>query len=316
MPCRADQTRRSPPSLLHHERITSLRRSCDAGSNRSLRKRPETADLLLGILVQVRHGWKRLKTGAESYSTSEINSWIRNFLHPSNSREWFHVNDGAMILPRYRAAPYTGSVDNIPVHLCTHLIYSFAGLDETTWRVKSLEPYWDLDQGGFKQLVALKQKNPQLKVTFAIGGWNEGATKYSDLVSDPKRIGIFANSVLDWITTYGFDGVDLDWEYPADAARGGRSQDKANLITLLRALRKVIGDKLLTIATCIPENKIAAGYDVPELVKLVDFIHVMAYDLRGGWDSVIGNHVSLFPSSNDLGLYRKLTVVSHRNAIP
>ncbi|XP_003747412.1 acidic mammalian chitinase [Galendromus occidentalis] len=209
---------------------------------------------------------------------------------------------------RYRVAPYTGSVENIPIHLCTHLIYAFAGLDENTWKVKSLEPYWDLDLGGFNQLVALKQKNPKLKVSFAVGGWNEGATKYSDLVSDPNRIKIFVDSVMQWITTFGFDGLDLDWEYPADAARGGKSQDKANLIVLLRALRQALGEKLLTIATCIPVEKIAAGYDVPQMVKYVDFIHVMAYDLRGSWDNVIGNHVSLYPSANDRGLYSKLTV--------
>lgn len=46
---------------------------------------------------------------------------------------------------RYRAAPYTGNVLTLPVDKCTHVIYTFLGLDESTNRVKYLDPFLDID---------------------------------------------------------------------------------------------------------------------------------------------------------------------------
>ena len=207
--------------------------------------------------------------------------------------------------------PHTGDVDNIPVHLCTHLVYTFAGLDETTWQVKSLEPRWDIDQNGFRKLVALKSKSPSLKVSFAIGGWVESVKKYSDLASDSRRIRTFVRSVRKWIDAYNFDGVDLDWEYPADSSRGGKPRDRKNFIKLLRALRRALGSKhLLTVAVGAPDFRVNESYKVRRIARLVDFIHVMTYDMRSARDKIVANHVSLYPSSGDEAAFRKLTVVS------
>ncbi|XP_022673141.1 endochitinase-like [Varroa destructor] len=210
---------------------------------------------------------------------------------------------------RYRPAPYTGSVSNIPTNLCTHVIYSFAGMDWSTGKVKSLEPDWDIGQNGLRQLTALKQKNPKLKVSFAVGGWNEGVQKYSQMAASPERRKIFVESVASWIYTYGFDGFDLDWEHPADLARGGDRADKENLIKLLKELRDAIGSKkLLTIAVFSTKEKIGLAYDVPNVAKYCDYIHVMTYDLRANWDGKLGNHVALYSGPYDQGRFTELTV--------
>lgn len=85
---------------------------------------------------------------------------------------------------------------------------------------------------GIQEFVGLKRKRADLKVSFAIGGWNEGSTKYSTMASTAAGRDAFASSVAALIKQHGFDGVDLDWEYPG--TRGGKPVDKANFVLLLQ----------------------------------------------------------------------------------
>lgn len=56
-----------------------------------------------------------------------------------------------------------------------------------------------------------------------MGGWNEGSVKYSTVAASATLRATFIQSALELVQTYGFDGFDLDWEYPAQ--RGGASAD-------------------------------------------------------------------------------------------
>ena len=67
---------------------------------------------------------------------------------------------------------------------------------------------------GFRKVADLKHVNPKLKITLAIGGWNEGSTKYSEMARDPNKRKLFSESVVKFLKQYNFDGLDLDWEYP------------------------------------------------------------------------------------------------------
>lgn len=71
----------------------------------------------------------------------------------------------------------------------------------------------------------------------AVGGWNEGSIKFSTVAASPAlRQRFIANSV-EFCRTYNFDGVDLDWEYPAQ--RGGDDTfDKENHAKWLEELRQ------------------------------------------------------------------------------
>lgn len=68
--------------------------------------------------------------------------------------------------------------------------------------------------GAYKTAVGLKQVNPNLKVLIAIGGWNEGGKKYSDMAATKMSRDKFVQSVVTFLQEHQFDGLDLDWEYP------------------------------------------------------------------------------------------------------
>lgn len=59
----------------------------------------------------------------------------------------------------YRPGRGAFSIDEIEPDLCTHIVYSFAGLNTTTWTITSLDPYMDLEddygkgEGGVTILV-------------------------------------------------------------------------------------------------------------------------------------------------------------------
>ena len=72
--------------------------------------------------------------------------------------------------------------ENIDPALCTHIIFAFARLNDS-----KLEPFeWNDDdsewsKGMYTRMMALKQKNPKLKITLAVGGWNVGPGKPKQL---------------------------------------------------------------------------------------------------------------------------------------
>ncbi len=83
----------------------------------------------------------------------------------------------------YRRDPFTFTPAEADPALCTHLIYAFAGLDADTMEIVALDREMDIVSGYYKAAVGLKSQNPDLKVMIAIGGWNEGGKKYSDMAS-------------------------------------------------------------------------------------------------------------------------------------
>ena len=178
---------------------------------------------------------------------------------------------------------------DIDSSLCSHLIYAFASLG-TTNRIQLFDPK---DDQAYKDFIGIKKRNPEVKVLLAIGGWIEGSEKYSQIVSNPETRSTFVQSVFQILTKYGFDGLDLDWEYPA--ARGGKPEDKQNFVSLVRELKAAFSDKgyELTAAVGATAFSAAAAYDIPQLSNLLDAIHVMTYHFHGTWKLQTGLNAPL-----------------------
>ena len=195
--------------------------------------------------------------------------------------------------------------DNVDGSLCTHLIYSFAGLDTTNWNIKTLDAWLDLEDNyglkGFKKATDLRLKYPHLKVMIAIGGWNEGSQKYSEMAGDDTKRGKFVNSTVEFLKKYSFDGLDLDWEYPGK--RGGSASDKKNFIKLIKELREAFNEDkfLLTAAIGAAKGTIDISYDVAAMYKYLDFVNVMCYDYHGKWDKKTGHNAPLKARPDETG---------------
>lgn len=154
--------------------------------------------------------------------------------------------------------------------LVTHINYAFADVSPTFDGLVIQNP------AKLKRVVALKEKNPGLKVLLSVGGWGSGG--FSEMARDKKLRRKFAKDCARVIEEYGLDGIDIDWEYPGRSTSGIASSpdDKENFNLLMKDIRKAIGKgKLLTMATMTT----VGIYDYSKLIPLVDWFNIMAYDL-------------------------------------
>ncbi|KAI1301456.1 Chitotriosidase-1 [Halotydeus destructor] len=185
-------------------------------------------------------------------------------------------------------------------YFCTHINYAFAVLDGESLTIKIHDSWADEDNNFMKRVVGLKEKNGRLKVLLAIGGWNDSeGDKYSRLVASPASRRKFIVHALHFVAKYGFDGIDLDWEYPScwqaecDKGNAHDRENFAQFVTELHAELKARG-LLLTAAVSPSKKVIDAAYDVPVLAHKLDWINLMAYDYHGAWDKHAEHHAPLF----------------------
>ncbi len=187
---------------------------------------------------------------------------------------------------------------------------------------------WDnQDRGIMKRLIMLKARFPHLKTAFSIGGWTLSG-QFASVTADSVKRKKLIDSSIAFANKFGFDGIDIDWEYPVVGgnldsampgvnyaeANPGFATDATNYTTFLKELRAAInangaasdrprtksGKIEISIAVGLgPKTIDAVNY--ADFIDYVDTVNLMAYDFNGGWSGVVSHNAPLYDNNGQAG---------------
>ncbi|MEV0291709.1 glycoside hydrolase family 18 protein [Kribbella sp. NPDC050820] len=229
-------------------------------------------------------------------------------------------------------------VKNGTAERLTHINYAFGFVDEHGTCISS-DPWADYQRpftaeqsvsgkadgpgqalnGNLNQLKQLKQKFPKLRISISLGGWT-GSKYFSDAALTPESRAAHVKSCLDlWLkgnlpglpagAAKGvFDGIDLDWEWPASEGNPGnviRPEDKQNFTALVREYRRQL-DRLswpnrYNLTAFLPANPVQVdrGFEVKKLFKDLTFGTTQGYDYHGSWDPITNQQSAIDGPAGD-----------------
>lgn len=116
-------------------------------------------------------------------------------------------------------------IQDLQSHLMTHLVYKSAYLSDdgaiklgdSFADIEHLYPTVNIEEesilGSFGQLITLRKQQPHLKNIISIGGWkrSENFSSLSSTVAGRKQV---AQSAIEFMDKYKFDGIEIDWQFP------------------------------------------------------------------------------------------------------
>ena len=180
----------------------------------------------------------------------------------------------------------------IPWNSLTHISHAFVEIqDDGRVKTQSQIPSVTLTHTAHRHGV---------KALLAIGGTDSGDQLF-DIAKAPVKRKTFVNSVVSTVKAFGYDGVDLDWEYPtkesAEAFHTLLGELKSSLVAQER-----FGSPLLLSAAVPPSDWHGQWMRADRLTECCDLIQVMAYDFTGPWSTRALHHSAVVDTDQHIAL--------------
>lgn len=239
-------------------------------------------------------------------------SWMSSLIVLAVTLNLCSLANGKKIFCYYSSFAYTREgrgnfvPEDINPHLCTHIIYAFVDVSPDGTGIVPFNKDDQGENGLYARTLALKKKNPDLKVLLAVGGWLIGSQPFLPVVISEESRDIWIRNVVKYLRKHGFDGFDMDWEFPA--TRGSPPQDKFRFTQLMKGLYEAFAresedtgnDKLiLTMATASGTYYISQSYEPSKIINYLDYMLLMTYNYHGQWEKLTGHHSGLYPHRLD-----------------
>ena len=111
---------------------------------------------------------------------------------------------------------------------------------------------------------------------------------FSEIAADSLKRETFVNSTITFIDTYGFEGIEIDWEWPGSRYDPPNPNDRSNHVLLMKELYEALNPLGYIVSTVILPwpGKLEDSFDIPGFSPYVDMINIMSYDFHGYWPTM------------------------------
>ncbi len=274
-------------------------------------QQPETLNPVVGTNIQ---GVKLPST----YYNKKVVGYFPNYAINSDAHEHFSIAD-------------------LQWDVLTHVQYAFGVVNKNTCELEAGDVENDINNkftdrkfyhdgveikmdeslgyyGQFNLMHTLKKMHPNVTVLISTGGWgaSEGLWYATQNEASMRK---FSASAVRFIRQYGFDGIDIDFEFPSETPMSGNYTQftesiRAGVATRYAQFIKILSEDLAKAAkedgkyywltsAVSASSWVLGGQKDSSFLDYLDFVSIMSYDYHGGWNNYVENQANLYPDPAD-----------------